>query len=137
MEEMTMSGKTEKITLSDGEWKIMNLLWEAPPKTVMQLTKELQAETGWGKNTVITMVKRLEAKNAVRHEEGERAKLFYPRIPRDEAALEETRGFLKRVYEGSFSMMVHSMVSSKALSKKDIEELYAILDKAEEEVRDE
>ena len=49
--------------------------------------------------------------------------------------LEETKGFLNRVYEGSLSMMLHSMVSAKALSKKEIDELYEILKHAEEDTR--
>lgn len=128
-----MPKSNEQINISDGEWKIMNLLWEEPPKTLTQLTKELNQETGWTKHTIITMLKRLEAKQAVYHEEGEKAKLFYPLIPRSQAVLEETRGFLERVYDGSVSMMLHSMVSAKTLSKKDIEELSEILRQAEEE----
>ena len=122
----------EKINLSDGEWKLMNLLWQNPPKTLTQLTKELEQATGWGRNVIITMLKRLEAKGAVRHEEGERAKLFYPSVERDGAVLEETRGFLNRVYQGSLSLMVNAMVSSSELSDEEIEDLKAILDKAEE-----
>lgn len=122
----------EKINLSDGEWKLMNLLWQNPPKTITQLTKELEQATGWGRNVIITMLKRLEAKGAVRHEEGERAKLFYPSVERDGAVLEETRGFLNRVYQGSLSLMVNAMVSSSELSDEAIEDLKAILDKAEE-----
>ena len=52
----------EKINLSDGEWKLMNLLWQNPPKTITHLTKELEQTTGWGRNVIITMLKRLEAK---------------------------------------------------------------------------
>ena len=122
----------EKINLSDGEWKLMNLLWQNPPKTITQLTKELEQATGWGRNVIITMLKRLEAKGAVRHEEGERAKLFYPSVERDGAVLEETRGFLNRVYQGSLSLMVNAMVRSSELSDEEIEDLKAILDKAEE-----
>ena len=122
----------EKINLSDGEWKLMNLLWQNPPKTITQLTKELEQATGWGRNVIITMLKRLEAKGAVRHEEGERAKLFYPCVERDGAVIEETRGFLNRVYQGSLSLMVNAMVSSSELSDEAIEDLKAILDKAEE-----
>ena len=59
----------EKINLSDGEWKLMNLLWQNPPKTITHLTKELEQTTGWGRNVIITMLKRLEAKGAVCHEE--------------------------------------------------------------------
>ena len=123
----------EKINLSDGEWKLMNLLWQNPPKTITHLTKELEQTTGWGRNVIITMLKRLEAKGAVCHEEGERAKLFYPCVERDGAVIEETRGFLNRVYQGSLSLMVNAMVSSSELSDEEIEDLKAILDKAEEE----
>ena len=30
-----------KVSLSDGEWRIMNLLWENPPQTIMELTRAL------------------------------------------------------------------------------------------------
>jgi len=123
----------EKINLSDGEWKLMNLLWQNPPKTITHLTKELEQTTGWGRNIIITMLKRLEAQGAVRPEEGERAKLFYPCVERDGAVIEETRGFLNRMYQGSLSLLVNAMVNSSALSDEEIEELKAILDKAEEE----
>ena len=123
----------EKINLSDGEWKLMNLLWQNPPKTITHLTKELEQTTGWGMNVIITMLKRLEAKGAVCHEEGERAKIFYPCVERDGAVIEETRGFLNRMYQGSLSLLVNAMVNSSGLSDEEIEELKAILDKAEEE----
>lgn len=123
----------EKINLSDGEWKLMNLLWQNPPQTITHLTKELEQTTGWGRNVIITMLKRLEAKGAVCHEEGERAKLFYPCVDRDGAVIEETRGFLNRMYQGSLSLLVNAMVNSSGLSDEEIEELKAILDKAEEE----
>lgn len=123
----------EKINLSDGEWKLMNLLWQNPPQTITHLTKELEQTTGWGRNVIITMLKRLEAKGAVCHEEGERAKLFYPCVERDGAVIEETRGFLNRMYQGRLSLLVNAMVNSSGLSDEEIEELKAILDKAEEE----
>ena len=126
----------DKINLSDGEWKLMNLLWQNPPKTITQLTKELEELTGWKRNVIITMLKRLEAKGAIRHREGERAKLLYPAVDREGTVLEETRGFLNRVFQGSFSLMVNAMVDSRELSDQDIEELKEILEKAEEERHD-
>lgn len=122
----------KKIGLSEAEWKLMDALWEEPPKTIMQLTKTLERNTGWGKNVVITMLKRLEVKGAVRHEEGDKAKQFYPAVSREDTALEETKGFLDRVYNGSLGLMVNAMVSSRALSEQDIAELMDILKKAEE-----
>ena len=122
----------KKIGLSETEWKLMDELWEEPPKTITQLTRALEEDTGWGKNVIITMLKRLEAKGAVRHEEGERAKQFYPADSREDTALEETRGFLNRVYSGSLGLMVDAMVNSRSLSDREIEELKGILKKAEE-----
>ena len=55
-----------KVNLSSSEWKLMKPLWEQPPRTIMELTAALRTETGWTKNTVITMLSRLEAKGAVR-----------------------------------------------------------------------
>ena len=100
----------------------------------MEINEPFMAESaGWGRNVIITMLKRLEAKGAVCHEEGERAKLFYPCVERDGAVIEETRGFLNRMYQGSLSLLVNAMVNSSGLSDEEIEELKAILDKAEEE----
>lgn len=54
----------EPINLSDGEWKLMEALWQNPPKTITQLTKELYEKTQWSKHTIITMLNRLEAKES-------------------------------------------------------------------------
>lgn len=121
------------ISLSEGEWKIMNCLWQESPMTITQLVAVLKPKTAWSKHTVISMLSRMEAKRAVYHEEGERAKQFYPAVRKEDIAAAETEDFLSRVYEGSLGLMVNSLVKEKALSKEEIEELYAILKKAEEE----
>ena len=90
-----------QVNLSDSEWKLMNRLWEQSPRTIMELTASLKEDTGWSKNTVITMLARLEAKGAVRHEEGGRAKRYFPAVDREDAAAAETESFLSRVYGGS------------------------------------
>ena len=51
-----------KIELSNSEWKLMRRLWDRAPSTITELTAALREETGWSKNTVITMLSRLEAK---------------------------------------------------------------------------
>ena len=120
----------KQISLSDSEWKLMNRLWERSPMTIMELTAALRAETGWAKNTVITMLSRLEAKGAVRHEEGGRAKRYFPALRREDAARDETESFLSKVYGGSLGLMMSAMVEGRRLSESDIAELSAILDKA-------
>ena len=121
-----------KVSLSAMEWKLMNRLWESAPMTLMELTHALEAETGWTKHTVITMLGRLETKGAVRWEQTGRAKKYFPLIPREEARREETASFLERVYGGRLGLMMSALVEDKALTKEDIDELTEILRKAGE-----
>ena len=90
----------KKVNLSDAEWKIMNVLWEQAPRTMMQITNALKAETGWTKHTVMSFLKRMEEKDALHYEEGEKAKLYYPDLKREEAALQETEDFLDSSGDG-------------------------------------
>lgn len=119
-----------KINLSDSEWKLMNRLWDRSPMTITELTAALREDTGWTKNTVITMLSRLEAKGAVRYKEGGRAKRYFPTVDREDAARAETESFLSKVYGGSLGLMMSAMVESHALTEADIAELSAILEKA-------
>ena len=119
-----------QVNLSDSEWKLMNRLWDESPRTIMELTAALHQETGWSKNTVITMLSRLETKGAVRYEEGGRAKQYFPAVAREDAALAETESFLSKVYGGSLGLMVSSLVDSRSLTEEDIAELTAILERA-------
>ena len=123
----------ESISLSDGEWKLMNLLWESAPRTVAQLVSALQDDTGWSKATIFIMLGRMADKGAVRIETNGRAKTYFPAVSRAEITAGETEHFLKKVYQGSLQMMVSSMAGQKALSQEDIQELYEILRKAEED----
>ncbi len=121
------------VRLSEAEWKVMGALWEEAPQTIMQMTRRFQKTTGWTKHTIMTFLRRMEDKGAVRYEAGERAKLYYPQIERQEAALQETEDFLERVFEGRMGLMLNTMVEQKALSGKEISELYEILKQAEEQ----
>ena len=119
------------ITLSDGEWKIMKLLWQSAPRTIGEIVSALKSETGWSKTTVFVMLKRLIGKEAVRMDDSGRLQQYYPLIQRTDVTREETDSFLSRVYDGSIGMMVSSLAGRKALSKEDIDELRRILDEAE------
>ncbi len=120
-----------KVSLSDGEWKLMYKLWEEPSRTIAQLTAALQLETGWSKHTVITMLNRLEGKGAVSHDGGT-PRHYSATLAKEDAARAETRSFLDKVYGGRLGLMMSAMVDSRSLTQQDIDELAAILEKAKE-----
>lgn len=117
------------IQLSNYEWKIMSLIWDEEPQTVTKITKALEEETGWSKHTVITYLKRLEAKGAVHYEEGARAKLYYADIKRKDAQLQEIDSFLSKVFSGNLGLMINTMIKEEKLSDEEIEELVNMLKK--------
>ncbi len=121
----------EHTVLSDGEWKIMKLLWKKSPRSLREITTALETETGWTRQTVHVMLKRLTAKNAVSVDESARIHGYYPLITRKDVAPEETESFLNRVYDGSVGMLFTALTENKALSDKDLAELRQILDNAE------
>lgn len=123
------------IRLSEAEWKVMTLLWQEAPQTMMQMTNHFKGTTGWSKHTVMTFLRRMEEKGAIHHEDGGRAKLYYPDVGRDEAVMQETEEFLEKVFDGRMGLMLNTMVEKDALSREEIAEMYEILRKAEEENR--
>ena len=120
----------ESIILQQSEWYTMEKLWEECPRTLVQLYHALKEEPGWSKSTVNTLLGRMVDKGIIYYEEGIKAKHYYPAIQREDAALAETESLLQRVYQGSVSMMMNTLVKQNALSDEEIEELYEIFRKA-------
>ena len=117
--------------LSPSEWRVMECLWTGP-KTLMELVRLLKDSAGWAKSTVTTMVRRLEEKGLVGYETSGRTKVFRAVLAREDAAAAETDSLLERAFHGSVGLLVSSLMERSSLSRADIDELYAILDKAEE-----
>ena len=120
------------IKLSDSEWLVMNQLWERP-QTITELTASLRESTGWTKHTILTFLRRMLEKGAIRFEQGPRAKRYYPLVDRQEARLEEANQFLNRCFSGRIGLMVNTMLSGSSLTRAEIDELYDILKQAEVE----
>ena len=118
--------------LSPSEWRVMECLWTGP-KTLMELVRELKDSAGWAKSTVTTMVRRLEEKGLIDYEQSGRAKVFRAALAREDAAAAETDSLLARAFQGSVGLLVSSLADRNSLTRADIDELYAILDRAEEE----
>ena len=114
----------EKTMLSQGEWRIMNLLWKKKNRTIM--------ETDWDKHTLIVMLKRMEAKGVVAYETVGRAKHYYPVGKQADFVQQETKSFLDRVYRGSFGEMLTTMVKQEQLSEQDLKQLRQLLEETEE-----
>ena len=117
----------KQIALTEAEWMVMECLWEKSPRTGRETVDWLNQKMGWTRSTVLTMLRRLEAKGAVSGDTERELKTFCPLIAREEVAVRETESLLERAYKGSLSLLVSSLTKKQSLPQKEIDELYAIL----------
>ena len=122
------------ISVSQSEWAIMEELWQSP-KTLMELVRSLGKSEGWAKSTVTTMIRRMGDKNLIHYETDGKTKTFIASVSREDVVAEETTSLLRRAYNGSIGLLVNAMVQRNTLSKSDIDELYSILQEAEDELK--
>ncbi len=124
----------KRSVLTQSEWLLMEQLWQSP-HTLMELVELMCDSVGWSKSTVATMVRRMEEKGVISYEEHGRTKVFSPAVTRETVSIQETKSLLQRAYNGSLGLLVSTMAQRNGLTKADIDELYDILRKAEEEAK--
>lgn len=111
------------VQVTEAEWKIMECLWDHAPQTMGEITATLEPATGWSRQTVITLLKRMTEKGAVSMDDSGRAKKYIPLITREEASTEETHKFLRHVFKGKASLLVNHLVDSGDLSPEDLQDI--------------
>jgi len=120
----------EKPALTDAEMKIMLKLWDHHPQTMMELTRALEGETNWSKYTVITLLKRMEAKGAVTVDENGPVKTYAPAVEKAGFALLETDALVRDLYGGNAVLMVSGLVENGRISQKELEKLAQLIQAA-------
>lgn len=123
----------KQIDLTPAEWHVMECLWKCAPRTGREVTESMAALMGWSRSTTLTLLKRLTDKGIVLCDTAAAKNTFSPAVRREDAALAETETFLDRVYQGSLSMMVSAMTRRQAVTKEELDELYALLRQLEED----
>lgn len=123
--------KTKRM-LTEAEAKILEVLWESPDMTMMEITRALEADTAWSKHTVTTLLKRMMEKETVLMDDAGPVRRYRPAIGREAVARLETRSLLNRLFSGKASLLVSNLVEDGELSREDIEALLKTLDQTNE-----
>ena len=118
------------VQVTEAEWKIIECLWDHAPQTMGEITATLEPATGWTRQTVITLLKRMTEKGAVSMDDSGRAKKYTPLITREEASSEETHKLLNHVFRGKASLLVNQLVDNGHLSTEDLQEILNALHNA-------
>lgn len=109
------------IKLFDSELKVMNVLWQAGPKTAKEISDILKAEIGWNMNTTYTVIKKCVAKGAIeRSEPGFQCAAL---ISKEEVQEAETDELIGKLFDGSADKLFAALLGRKKLSAQQIAKL--------------
>ena len=117
------------IQCTDAEWKILEVLWDKAPRTMSEITHELEPATGWTRHTVITLLKRMQEKGTVAVDESGDVKRYSPLLSQEEASSQETKKLLSHVFSGKASLLINHLVDSGEITLKEMDELMDMMRK--------
>lgn len=116
-----------RIVLADRETELMEVLWDHGPSTVAEVRKKLKAKLAY--NTVLSVLRTLEMKGYVEHEEEGRAHRYCARVEREAARHSALRQLSARLFKGSVELLVTSVVSDQKLSDEQVRRIRELLDR--------
>lgn len=115
--------------ISDGELRLMELIWENAPIRSGELVTMAFESLGWKKSTVYTVVKKLSGKGIIKSENA----VITPLCTRDEVMNERSEKLISKGYGGSLPMFLTTFLQKERLTKAEAEELKKLIDDYTEE----
>ena len=108
--------------LFEGEYKLMEVLWDAGAVNSTHLVELCREKLGWNKSTTYTVLRRLKNKGALRHENT----VVTPVLTREEAIRAQGEELVERV--GGLSLFMTAFLSGRKLTREEAEELRRLID---------
>ena len=119
------------IQISEAESRVMQVLWEAAPRSAEEVIAAL-ADAGWAEGTIKTLLNRLLTKGAVSASKDGRRFFYSPLIARDAWVLEESRSLLDRLFDGKVAPLVAHFSQHRKLSADDVAQLRQLIEELDD-----
>jgi BlaI family transcriptional regulator, penicillinase repressor len=123
--------KNSEVRLGRVELQIMNVVWEKGHATVHDVKETLSQGRKPAYSTILTMMRKLEAKGYLEHEVDERTYVYRPKISQKAVQHGILGDILDRLFEGSASLLVNSLVEQKRISYKELSKIQTLIEERE------
>lgn len=120
--------KTDKTQLTPKEEELMQLLWEHGPILISRLV-ELYPEPRPHFNTVSTVMRRLESKGLVGHNEIGGAYHYYAIAKKEDFRRRSFGNFIKNYFGGSYYGAVSALVADDKITAEELKELLNLVER--------
>jgi len=104
----------------------MAVLWRLGSGTVTEVRDALADPLAY--NTVLTVLRTLEAKSYVRHEDEGKAYRYIPTVAREQAGRSGVQRLIDTVFAGSAEALLTHLVSDAKLSRAKLARMRKLLD---------
>lgn len=101
--------------LSEGEYRLMDIIWEKEPIAAMDLAGICLDRFDWKKSTVYTMLKRLGDKGVLLFEN----KTVCSLIKKEQVDRSESQALLDKAYGGSLTDFFAAFLQDRKLTKEE------------------
>jgi BlaI family transcriptional regulator, penicillinase repressor len=123
----TRSESRVRAPLTELENEVMQVVWDRGPCAVEAVYDVVSRSRPLKETSVRTILRRLEQKGYLRHEEQGRAYVYRAAEPARNLAARAVRQIIDRLCKGSVEELVSGMVESKVLSKGELDRLEEIV----------
>ena len=110
----------------------MAVLWKDGSGTVSEVSDGLEADIAY--STVLTMLRTLESKGHVRHEQEGKAFRYFPETAPEEAGGNALDRLLSKIYLGSRELLVTRLLADEDVSADELHRIRELLDDRIEEL---
>ena len=118
--------------LTPRELDVMAPLWRRGSATVSEVLADLGLDLAY--TTILTVLRALEAKGAVRHQEEGKAYRYFPRIKPARIGDRSLSRLLEKVYQGSRELLITRLVADRDVSPEELRRLRKLLDQRLKEI---
>lgn len=118
-------GEILNISLTDREADVMQILWDRGPSVVSVVRDSLQDSLAY--TTVLTVLRTLEAKGFVGHEEEGRGHRYFASVKQQNARQSALRHLTEKLFDGSTELLFTHLVSDRELSAGQIQRMRKLL----------
>jgi BlaI family penicillinase repressor len=122
-----MSKKGPEIRLGRLELQIMSVVWDKGAATVHDVKEALSRGRKPAYSTILTMMRKLEAKGYLEHDVADRTYVYRATISREVARHSLLGDLLERAFEGSPSLLVSSLVEQNHVTEDELREIRKLI----------
>ncbi|MEM6692419.1 MAG: BlaI/MecI/CopY family transcriptional regulator [Planctomycetota bacterium] len=126
-------GNQDTTPLTEAQREIMEVVWEREEVTVTQVRDELAKRREVARNTIQTMIVRLEERGWLKHREKGRTFWYSANRPRTASLGAKVAQMVDRLFSGSPENMVTALMEYRGLSPEEADRIRKMIDEAEAE----